>query len=210
MDRSVAFKMLRSLSQLIHELGYAGLVLLFDEGDRMVSIGSSRTEKVACDNLREVIDRCAGESLPATLFVYAVPPYFVTNIAPQYEALAQRISSKVKFSRKNPFSVQISLDQLDYPGEQMLKMIGEKLLAIFELAYDMKFDRELQSKNIEHLAAACGALLSTSHRRHFVKSLMDILTEQRVDGEKLYEADGVQGVVRQVTEQLGRSEGGEY
>jgi P-loop Domain of unknown function (DUF2791) len=210
MDRSVAFKMLRSLSQLVHELGYAGLVLLFDEGDRMVSIGSSRTEKVACDNLREVIDRCAGESLPATLFVYAVPPYFITNIAPQYEALSQRISSKVKFSRKNPFSVQISLDQLDYPGEEMLKMIGGKLLAIFELAYDMKFDREVQSKNIEQLAAACGALLSTSHRRHFVKSLMDILTEQRVEGERLYESDGVQVVVRHVTEQLGRSESGEY
>jgi hypothetical protein len=210
MDRSIAFKMLRSLSQLIHELGYAGLVLLFDEGDRMVSIGSSRTEKVACDNLREVIDRCAGESLPATLFVYAVPPYFVTNIAPQYEALSQRISSKVKFSRKNPFSVQISLDQLDYPGEELLRMIGEKLLLIFELAYDVKFDRELQARNIEQLAEACASLLSTSHRRHFVKSLIDILTEQRVDGERLFETEGVQAVVRGVTEQLGRSEGGEY
>ena len=210
MDRSVAFKMLRSLAQLIHELGYAGLVLLFDEGDRMVSIGSSRTEKVACDNLREVIDRCAGESLPATLFVYAVPPYFVTNIAPQYEALSQRISSKVKFSRKNPFSVQISLDQLDYPGEELLRMIGEKLLAIFELAYDVKLDHELQARNIEQLAEACASLLSTSHRRHFVKSLIDILTEQRVEGERHYETDGVQAVVRDVTEQLGRAEGGEY
>jgi hypothetical protein len=210
MDRTLAFKMLRSLSQLIHELGYAGLVLLFDEGDRMVSIGSSRTEKVACDNLREVIDRCAGESLPATLFVYAVPPYFVTNIAPQYEALSQRISSKVKFARKNPFSVQISLDQLDYPGEELLKMIGEKLLAIFELAYEIKLDRDLQTKNVAQLAEACGSLLSSSHRRHFVKSLMDILTEQRVEGEKLYQSDGVQFIVRQVTDQLGRSEGGEY
>jgi hypothetical protein len=210
MDRSVAFKMLRSLSQLVHELGYAGLVLLFDEGDRMVSISSSRTEKVACDNLREVIDRCAGESLPAALFVYAVPPYFVSNIAPQYEALSQRISSKVKFSRKNPFSVQISLDHLDYPGEQLLRLIGEKLLSVFEIAYDIKLDRELQTQNIAKLAEACASLLSTSHRRHFVKSLMDILTEQRVEGERLYEEDNVQGVVRQVTEQLGRSEGGEY
>jgi len=210
MDRSVAFKMLRSLSQLIHELGYAGLVLLFDEGDRMVSISSSRTEKVACDNLREVIDRCAGESLPSTLFVYAVPPYFVSNIAPQYEALSQRISSKVKFSRKNPFSVQISLDHLDYPGEQLLRLIGERLLEVFEIAYGIKFDRKLQAQNIAGLAEACASLLSTSHRRHFVKSLMDILTEQRVEGERLYEADNTQSVVRQVTEQLGRSEGGEY
>ncbi|MEJ7615380.1 MAG: BREX system ATP-binding domain-containing protein [Pyrinomonadaceae bacterium] len=209
-DRSIAFKMLRSLAQLIHEFGYAGLVLLFDEGDRMVSIGSSRTERVACDNLREVIDRCAGESLPSSLFVYAVPPYFVTNIAPQYEALSQRISSKVKFSRKNPYSVQISLDQLDYPGEELLRMIGEKLLDVFEHAYDLKLTRETQHENIARLAESCSSLLSTSHRRHFVKSLIDILTEQRIDGERLYEVENVQGVVRNVTEQLGRSEVGEY
>ncbi len=209
-DRSVAFKMLRSLAQLIHELGYAGLALLFDEGDRMVSIGSSRTEKVACDNLREVIDRCAGESLPATLFAYAVPPYFVTNIAPQYEALSQRISSKVKFSRKNPYSVQISLDQLDYPGEELLRKIGEKLLVVFETAWDLKLDHELQARNIAQLADTCAALLSTSHRRHFVKSLIDMLAEQRSEGERLYEQDNVQNVVRAVTEQLGHSQGGEY
>ena len=209
-DRSVAFKMLRSVSQLVHELGYAGLVLLFDEGDRMVSIGSSKTEKVACDNLREVIDRCAGESLPSTLFAYAVPPYFVTNIAPQYEALSQRISSKVKFSRKNPFSVQISLEQHDYPGEELLRLIGEKLLGIFEQAYDVQFNDALQAQNIAQLADTCGALLSTSHRRHFVKSLIDLLTEQRADGERVYEPDNIQNVVRDVTEQLGRSQGGEY
>ncbi len=209
-DRSVAFKMLRSLAQLIHELGYAGLALLFDEGDRMVSIGSSRTEKVACDNLREVIDRCAGESLPATLFVYAVPPYFVTNIAPQYEALSQRISSKVKFSRKNPYSVQISLDQLDYPGEELLRKIGEKLLGIFEQAYDIKLNHELQAQNTAQLAGTCAALLSTSHRRHFVKSLIDMLAEQRAEGERLYEQDNVQNVVRAVNEQLGQAQGGEY
>lgn len=210
MDRTVAFKMLRSLSQLVHELGYVGLVLLFDEGDRMVSIGSSRTEKAACDNLREVIDRCAGESLPATLFAYAVPPYFVTNIAPQYEALSQRVSSKVKFSRKNPFSVQISLDQLDYPGEELLRKIGEKLLDVYQVAYDSKFTPALQSQNIAQLADTCAALLSTSHRRHFVKSLIDMLSEQRADGERLYESDNVQTVVRSVTEQLGRAQEGEY
>ncbi|NOT59970.1 MAG: DUF2791 family P-loop domain-containing protein [Acidobacteria bacterium] len=210
MDRTVAFKMLRSLSQLVNELGYVGLVLLFDEGDRMVSIGSSRTEKAACDNLREVIDRCAGESLPATMFAYAVPPYFVTNIAPQYEALSQRVSSKVKFSRKNPFSVQISLDQLDYPGEELLRKIGERLLDVYQVAYGSKFTPALQSQNIAQLADTCAALLSTSHRRHFVKSLIDMLSEQRADGERLYENDNVQTVVRSVTEQLGRAEGGEY
>jgi P-loop Domain of unknown function (DUF2791) len=209
-DKTVAFKMLRSLAQAVHELGFAGLVLLFDEGDRMVSLGTNRAEKAACDNIREVIDRCAGESLPSTLFIYAVPPYFVTNIAPQYEALSQRISSKVKFSRKNPFSVQISLDHLDLPGEELLRLLGDRLVEVFETAYGMKFDPEIQKQNIETLAASCSSLLSVSHRRHFVKSLIDILTEQRIDGERPYDPDGLNGVIRRVTEQLGRAQGGEY
>jgi hypothetical protein len=53
-------------------------------------------------------------------------------------------------------------------------------------------------------------LLSTSHRRHFVKSLITMLTEQRVGGEHLYEDENLQGVLRDVTEQLGRTDAGEY
>jgi hypothetical protein len=78
------------------------------------------------------------------------------------------------------------------------------------MAFDVKFDRTIQEQNVARLADTCGSLLSTSHRRHFVKSLMDILIEQRVEGERPYETDGLPGVVRGVSEQLGRSEGGEY
>ena len=60
------------------------------------------------------------------------------------------------------------------------------------------------------LAAGCASLLSTSHRRHFVKSLVTMLTEQRVSGEHIYEEDNLNGVLRDVTEQLGRTETGEY
>jgi hypothetical protein len=74
----------------------------------------------------------------------------------------------------------------------------------------MKFDRDLQTRNIEGLAASCASLLSTSHRRHFVKSLITMLTEQRVAGERPFEEENLQGVLRDVTEQLGRTESGEY
>jgi hypothetical protein len=37
-----------------------------------------------------------------------------------------------------------------------------------------------------------------------------MLAEQKADGERVYEPDNVQNVVRGVTEQLGRSQGGEY
>jgi hypothetical protein len=78
---------LRSLCQVVRALGYSGLALLFDEGDRMLSVGG-RSEKVATDNLREVIDRCR-EDLPGAMFVYAVPPAFITDIVPKYPALLQ-------------------------------------------------------------------------------------------------------------------------
>lgn len=116
----------------------------------------------------------------------------------------------MKFSRKNPYSVQISLDQLDYPGEELLRKIGEKLLGVFEKAYGIGLNHELQAQNIAQLADTCASLLSTSHRRHFVKSLIDLLAEQRAEGEHLYEQDNVQNVVRAVTAQLGQAQGGEY
>ena len=99
---------------------------------------------------------------------------------------------------------------LDYPGEELLRLIGEKLLGVFETAYQMSLNHELQRENIAKLAAGCASLLSTSHRRHFVKSLVTMLTEQRVAGEHIYEDDNLNGVLRDVTEQLGRTETGEY
>lgn len=106
--------------------------------------------------------------------------------------------------------MQISLDHLDYPGEELLRLIGAKLIDVYETAYQMKFDRDLQTRNVDGLAASCASLLSTSHRRHFVKSLITMLTEQRVAGEHLYQDENLQGVLRDVTEQLGRTEVGEY
>jgi hypothetical protein len=106
-----AFRMLRSLAQTIRALSYSGLILLLDEVDRMASIGG-KAEKLATDNLREVIDRCRDE-MPGAMFVYAVPPQFINDVAPRYPALQQRVRAPGRFSRTNHFSPQISLEHLD-------------------------------------------------------------------------------------------------
>lgn len=219
MDKSNAFRMLRSMCQLIHDLGHAGTVLLFDEGDRMVSIGSSKQEKLACDNLREVIDRCAGDQLPGTLFMYAVPPRFVTDIAPKYEALSQRIGRKADvFSRRNPFSTIISLEELDLPGVELLREIGKRILAVYEVAYRVNFDVTRQGGNIDLLAHQCAQLLSDHHRRLFVKTLVNFLNEQRFDGERDYDEEKVVSEIRKVNSEIesggagmgASARGGEY
>ena len=152
-NKNNAFKMLRSLCQAVRALGYTGLALLFDEGDRMLSVGG-RSEKVATDNLREVIDRCR-EDLPGALFMYAVPPAFINDIVPKYPALQQRVQSPDYFSRANPFSPQISLDHLDIPDEQLLA--ADRLAAAADLRgwpMAVKLDPDMQAANIAVLAEA--------------------------------------------------------
>ena len=183
-NKNNAFKMLRSLCQVVRALGYSGLALLFDEGDRMLSIGG-RSEKVATDNLREVIDRCR-EDLPGAMFVYAVPPAFIHDIVPKYPALQQRVQSPSYFSRSNPFSPQISLDHLDIPDSELLPQIGARLLPIFEVAYEVGLDPDAQAANIDVLAeAALDSYLAISHRRLFIKALVTEWFRQKEEGQRV-------------------------
>lgn len=178
-----AFKMLRSLCQVVRALGYTGLALLFDEGDRMLSMGG-RSEKVATDNLREVIDRCR-EDLPGAMFLYAVPPVFIHDVVPKCPALQQRIQTPGYFSRSNPFSPQISLDRLDLPDDELLTQIGSRLLAIFDVAFGTTLDAPIQARNIDVFSeAARDSYLAISHRRLFIKALISEWYRQKEEGQR--------------------------
>lgn len=194
-NKNNAFKMLRSLCQAVRALGYTGLALLFDEGDRMLSIGG-KAEKMATDNLREVIDRCR-DDLPGALFMYAVPPDFLHTVVPKYPALQQRVQAADYFSRVNPFSPQINLDHLDLPDDQLLNDIGYRLLPIFETAYDCRLDPDIQAANIRILAeAAFNSYLAVSHRRLFVKALVTEWFRQKETGESVIPPDYATAVIR--------------
>jgi hypothetical protein len=194
-NKNNAFKMLRSLCQTVRALGYTGLALLFDEGDRMLSVGG-RSEKVATDNLREVIDRCR-EDLPGALFLYAVPPAFVHDIVPKYPALQQRIQAPGYFSRSNPFSPQINLEHLDVPDDELLTQIGSRLLPIFEQAYGVKLDAGTQAANIAVLSdAARNSYLAISHRRLFVKALVTEWYRQKEEREQVLNDEYAAAAIR--------------
>jgi hypothetical protein len=200
-NKNNAFKMLRSLCQAVRALGYTGVALLFDEGDRMLSVGG-RSEKVATDNLREVIDRCR-EDLPGAMFLYAVPPAFIHDIVPKYPALQQRIQAPNYFSRSNPFSPQINLEQLDIPDEALLVEIGYRLLAIFEVAYGVKLDPELQAANINVFGeAARNSYLAISHRRLFIKALVTEWYRQKEEGEQALSEEYAAAAIRGQSESL--------
>jgi hypothetical protein len=203
--RPNAFRMLRSLAQTIRALSYSGLILLFDEVDRMASIGG-KAEKLATDNLREVIDRCRDE-LPGAMFVYAVPPQFINDVVPRYPALQQRIRTPGRFSRTNHFSPQISLDHLDLEENDLMLAIGEKLIPIYETAFGAELDTQVQYANAAILAnVARDVFLDVSHRRLFVKSFVTELARQHATGQHLLTEQEAVSIVRGQVDELSGGE----
>lgn len=203
--RTNAFQMLRSMAQTIRALSYSGLILLFDEVDRMASIGA-KAEKLATDNLREVIDRCRDE-LPGAMFVYAVPPQFINDIVPRYPALQQRVRAPGRFSRTNHFSPQINIDHLDIDENNLMVAIGEKLIPIYETAFDVQLNQKIQYANAAILAnVARDVFLDISHRRLFVKAFVTELARQHASSEHLLTEDEAIAVIRGQVDELSGGE----
>lgn len=189
-EPATGFKMMRSLTQMISGMGLPGVVLLFDEVDRNLSLNARKMHAVG-DNLRQVIDLCGQARLPATLFLYAVPPEFLRNVVPEYPALDQRLKSPVPLSERSPQAAVIDLEHLDMAPEELLATIGGRLLDIFETATDWKPDSDIQTDNRTLLARTlAGYTFEVSHRRLFVKTYLDFLYRQRAEGQRrIGEAD---------------------
>mgnify|MGYP006280531367 CR=1 FL=1 len=195
LDKSNGFTMLRCLTQMIVGLGLPGTVLLFDEVDRNLSVSAQRSQVIG-DNLRQVIDLCGRHQLPNTLFMYAVPPEFLRNIVPDYPALYQRLRSPVSLSVKSPQAVLIDLEELDLEPVDLLTEIGKRILEVFETARDCDFDHTDQTANARSLARACvHSYFEVNHRRLFVKTWVDYLYRQLVDGEKRLTEDDASSLV---------------
>lgn len=180
-DRSTAFRMLRSLVQFINALGYSGLILLFDEAERGMSISSTRDKRRALDNLRQLVDECGNSRLPGAMFFYAVPDenLLLEGSGGVYEALKQRLRSS--FTRINPMGVKINLEDLGVSPQEFLQRLGEKLAALFTCAYSAEFDAEVLSHSVNNMIEAALALqsLDISYRRIFVIGVIEVFQHIR-------------------------------
>ena len=164
-----AFRWLRSLVQVLAALGAPGVVLMFDEMDRNMSLSASRRRTMG-DHLREMIDFCGQSRLPGVVWCYAVPPEFMDTVVPEYPALAQRLKGAQRFSGVSPLQPVIDLDHLPLGTTELLVAIGERLLEIAALAHDFAFDAQMQQSNLGDLARELGERsFESGTRRTFVK-----------------------------------------
>ena len=150
LDRTTAFTMLRSLLQWVRQIGYAGLVVLLDEAERVPSLSTKQREQ-HLSNLREVIDECGHSSFQGAMIIYAVPDEnFLEGRTQIYEALRQRVEPV--FDLLNPSGVKIELEKVVAEPLPFLEEVGHKLASIYENAYEFRFDEQQLSITIKHVA----------------------------------------------------------
>ncbi len=181
-----AFAMLRSVCQAVRALGFKGTILLFDELDRNLSVGSTtKNQHRLTDNLRELVDLCGRGALPGVLFAYAVPPEFMQRVVDEYPALKQRLSSPLPLSVRSPQAAVIDLETLDLHPKDLLMAMGERISDVFQVARSVQFDPILQAANLSRIASeAANSQFEVSHRRIFVKAWVSHLHEQLASGER--------------------------
>jgi hypothetical protein len=175
-DRSNAFRMLRSLVQFVNSIGYSGLLLLFDEAERGMSISSARDKRRALDNLRQLVDECGNSRLPGAMFFYAIPDenLLLEGSGGVYEALKQRLRSS--FTRINPMGVKINLEDIGMNAADFLKELGNKLTKVFEAAYDCQLEEDTLKQSLSNMISAALEFqtLDVSYRRIFVIGIIEI------------------------------------
>jgi hypothetical protein len=203
-DKATAFRMLRSLIQWVHEIGYNGLVLLFDEAERGMSISSSRDKRRALDNLRQIVDECGNSRLPGAMLFYAIPDenLLLEGSGGVYEALKQRLRSV--FSGANPVGVRINLEELGIEPVEFLRQLGMRLAEVFQAAYGIELPPEQRDRVIGLLAelAVSAYVFDISYRRLFVVGAIGAFHSLRSEPGAGFDEDDAQKLLRVTTKRL--------
>jgi hypothetical protein len=133
---------LRSLLALPRQLGFKGLVVLFDETGADLSISSAfgsfgeRQQHLA--NLRNLVDQLATGGTPGCSVVYATTRDLVEIARQDYPALSQRVERREEMSAfalpsRNPRAIWCRLDELTDPAPdvpEFFEELGTKLVAL--------------------------------------------------------------------------------
>ena len=170
------FRMMSSLTKLLTDfMGYSGLVIFFDEGERQALRSREKDRQV--NTLRQVIDKCGDQSIPGIMFFYTVPDEaeFLQSSGNAYDAIKQRLQKY--FSQDHPMSPNISLEKLVPSEEEQvenLEEVGRKLAQLYESAYNISFTNTLE-ESITNIAKAAKEARygEVAYRRLFIQSMCE-------------------------------------
>jgi hypothetical protein len=207
-DKATAFRVLRSLIQWVHLIGFTGLVLLFDEAERGMSISSSRDKRRALDNLRQLVDECGNSRLPGAMIFYAVPDenLLLEGSGGVYEALKQRL--RTTFNETNPVGVRINLEESGIEPTEFLRRLGTKLAGLLESAYEVRLPEAKRNGIVRTLAelAVSAFAFDVGYRRLFVVSALDAFHQLRAAPALEFGRKEAEKLLRVTTQRLEQTE----
>jgi len=170
-DKTTVATMLRSFAQLLRQIGYSGLVVLFDEAERIPSMSGKQKEQ-HLSNLRELIDACSRTSLQGAFIFYAVPDeQFLEGGTQVYTALQQRVATV--FDLPNYAGVKIELENTVVEPPAFLREVGGKLVRVFEVAKSTTLDKRKAEELVGLVATEAyeQRFGDISYKRVFVQGL---------------------------------------
>ncbi len=135
--RSGALAM-RCLAIWLRQIGYPGLLLVMDEGDRSLST-SAKERAMASNNLVQLINETLkGTDWPGVMFLYSIPSWaeFRNNLSANNMALEQRVQG-TGFPNFPP-APRIVLDDrypTDKDKQQFCQKVAKSLSELFAIAY---------------------------------------------------------------------------
>lgn len=178
--------LLLSMVRFTREAGVHGVVLLFDEVETLFTARGKSLLRVL-SAMRVLVDLPNGVpgGVPMLGIFSAVPD--VLNELGRYPALQQRLAVVgSSFDEGNDFAAQLPLDRLDRQ-ERLLSAIGTRLIEVGEQALGVRFDQALQRTNATRLAeVAAERNLEVDARRLYVKTWVNLLTLQQIEGERAF------------------------
>jgi len=179
---------LRSLLALPRQLGFKGLVVLFDETGADLSIrsttGSRREHQQHLANLRNLVDHLATGGTPSCSIVYATTHDLVEIARRDYPALSQRVErceqgNFAESGTRNPRAIWCRLDELTEPAPdvpEFYEELGEKLMVFAGMAGIPSERLDLVRGQLPSLAIKMSQNLTQAAVREFIKrTASDIL-----------------------------------
>jgi adenosylhomocysteinase len=178
-DAHNAFNFLQAVAALLVHIGYAGLIVIFDEVEAIRGISRPESRNAAYENIRVLLDTTRQGGFAHCGFLLAGTDDLYTDTVrgvASHRALAERLQWNLSGRRTAAF--QQPLMALTGFDHRTLHEVARKVRDVHGVAYAWEamesLTDDLLERLIEETAARVGAGLTTVPRG-FLKGLVDIL-----------------------------------
>lgn len=186
-NKDNALNFLKSIIQLMVNIGYKGMVIIFDELELIRNVRHD-LRSAAYENIRYICDLTAKEELPHSYFIFAGTEDIFqdeTKGIPSYQALYARIRADNLHMKGKVKDIRAPLVYLDNFDEKRLLQVSNKVIKVHEIAYEWStagvITPSVTEQLIDRVANKFGKISSVP--RGYLKSFVDLLdiTEQNKD-----------------------------